>query len=90
MDPASPWAPLRRRMFLILWLANIGSSIGTWMQTVGAQWYLVENSSNPALVSLVQTANLAPSLLLGLIAGVLADAFNRRRLILGSNLFAAG
>ena len=86
----SPWAPLRRRMFLILWLAQLGSNIGTWMQTVGAQWFLVENSNNPALVSLVQTANLAPSLLLGLIAGVLADAFNRRRLILGANLFAAG
>ena len=86
----SPWAPLRRRMFLILWLAQLGSNIGTWMQTVGAQWFLVENSNNPALVSLVQTANLAPSLLLGLVAGVLADAFNRRRLILGANIFAAG
>ena len=86
----SPWAPLRRRMFLILWLAQLGSNIGTWMQTVGAQWFLVENSDNPALVSLVQTANLAPSLLLGLVAGVLADAFNRRRLILGANVFAAG
>ena len=86
----SPWAPLRRRMFLILWTAQLGSNIGTWMQTVGAQWFLVENSDNPALVSLVQTANLAPSLLLGLIAGVLADAFNRRRLILGANIFAAG
>ncbi|MDM7990834.1 MFS transporter [Arthrobacter sp. zg-Y877] len=86
----SPWAPLRRRMFLILWLAQLGSNIGTWMQTVGAQWFLVETSDNPALVSLVQTANLAPSLLLGLIAGVLADAFNRRRLILGANIFAAG
>lgn len=89
MDSVSPWAPLRRRAFLILWLANLGSSIGTWMQTVGAQWFLVENASNPALVSLVQTANLLPSLLLGLIAGFLADAFNRRRLILGANLFAA-
>ncbi|MCC3273428.1 MFS transporter [Arthrobacter zhangbolii] len=86
----SPWAPLRRRMFLILWVAQLGSNIGTWMQTVGAQWFLVENSDNPALVSLVQTANLAPSLLLGLVAGVLADAFNRRRLILGANIFAAG
>ncbi|MCC3276687.1 MULTISPECIES: MFS transporter [unclassified Arthrobacter] len=86
----SPWSPLRRRMFLILWLAQLGSNIGTWMQTVGAQWFLVENSRNPALVSLVQTANLAPSLLLGLVAGVLADAFNRRRLILGANVFAAG
>ncbi|UWX97626.1 MFS transporter [Arthrobacter zhaoxinii] len=86
----SPWAPLRRRMFLVLWLAQLGSNIGSWMQTVGAQWFLVESSENPALVSLVQTANLAPSLLLGLIAGVLADAFNRRRLILGANIFAAG
>ena len=90
MAAESPWAPLRRRMFLILWLANLGSSIGSWMQTVGAQWFLVENGSNPALVSLVQTANLLPTLLLGFIAGVLADAFNRRRLILGANLFAAG
>ncbi|MBD7996605.1 MFS transporter [Arthrobacter sp. Sa2CUA1] len=86
----SPWAPLRNRMFFILWLAQLGSNIGAWMQTVGAQWYLVETGANPALVSLVQTASLAPTLLLGLIAGVLADAFNRRRLILGSNLFAAG
>lgn len=86
----SPWAPLRRRIFLTLWLAQLGSNLGTWMQTVGAQWYLVERNASAALVSLVQTANLVPSLLLGLMAGVLADAFDRRRLILGSNLFAAG
>lgn len=86
----SPWAPLRNRMFFILWLAQLGSNIGAWMQTVGAQWFLVESGASPALISLVQTASLAPTLLLGLIAGVLADAFNRRRLILGSNLFSAG
>ena len=85
----SPWAPLRRRMFLVLWLAQLGSNIGTWMQTVGAQWFLVESGANPALISLVQTANLFPALLLGLVAGVLADAFDRRLLVLGANLFAA-
>lgn len=86
----SPWAPLRNRWFLILWLAQLGSNLGSWMQTVGAQWYLVETGASPVLVSLVQSASMAPALLLGLVAGVLADAFNRRRLILGSNLFAAG
>ena len=85
----SPWAPLRRRMFLILWLAQLGSNLGTWMQTVGAQWFLVEAGAGPAVISLVQTANLAPALLLGLVAGVLADAFDRRLLVLGANLFAA-
>lgn len=86
----SPWAPLKNRWFLILWLAQLGSNVGSWMQTVGAQWYLVESGASPVLVSLVQSASLAPALLLGLVAGVLADAFNRRRLILGSNPFAAG
>lgn len=85
----SAWAPLRRRVFFILWLAQLGSNIGSWMQTVGAQWYLVEVGASPTVVALVQTANMAPALLLSLIAGVLADAFNRRRLIVGTNLFAA-
>ncbi|MBF4993450.1 MFS transporter [Arthrobacter gandavensis] len=61
----SPWAPLRNRWFLILWLAQLGSNIGSWMQTVGAQWYLVESGASPVLVSLVQSASLAPALLLG-------------------------
>jgi MFS family permease len=59
------------------------------MQTVGAQWYLVEVGASPTVVALVQTANMAPVLLFSLMAGVLADAFDRRRLIIGTNLFAA-
>ena len=85
----SPWAPLRRHTFFILWMAQLGSNVGSWMQTVGAQWYLVESGASPAVIALVQTANLAPALLLSLMAGVLADSFDRRRLIIGTNIFAA-
>lgn len=85
----SPWAPLRRRAFFILWMAQLGSNIGSWMQTVGAQWYLVEAHASPTIVALVQTANMAPALLLSLMAGVLADSFDRRRLVVGTNIFAA-
>jgi Transmembrane secretion effector len=35
---ASPWAPLRIKVFRMLWIAELASMIGTWMQTVGAQW----------------------------------------------------
>ena len=59
----SPWAPLRRRAFFILWLAQLGSNVGSWMQTVGAQWYLVEADASPTVIALVQTANMAPALL---------------------------
>ncbi|MBT2523823.1 MFS transporter [Arthrobacter sp. ISL-28] len=85
----SPWAPLRRRAFFILWIAQLGSNVGSWMQTVGAQWYLVEAGASPTIIALVQTANMAPALLLSLMAGVLADSFNRRKLIIGTNIFAA-
>ena len=54
----SPWAPLRHRTFRGLWLAQTGSNVGTWMQTVGAQWLLVGHGAS--LVSLVQTASLIP------------------------------
>ncbi len=38
----STWAPLRIGIFRALWLAVLVSNIGTWMQTVGAQWLLVQ------------------------------------------------
>ncbi len=52
------------------------------MQSVAAQWFLVERHSSDVVVALVPTASLGPTLLLGLFAGVLADLFDRRRLLI--------
>ena len=78
---SSPWAPLGRRAFRWLWLGVFISYIGTWMQTVGAQWLLVDSPNAAALVSLVQVANTLPVMLLALPGGVLADSFDRRWLL---------
>jgi MFS family permease len=78
----SALAPLRIRVFRVLWLAQLGSLIGTWMQTVGAQWLLVDEPAAETLVALVQTANMSPVFLLALPAGVFADVFDRRRLLI--------
>ena len=76
---ASAWAPLRYyRIYRTLWIAQFASNIGTWMQTVGAQWLLVHRSA--LLVSLVQTASSLPIVLLALPAGAWADSVDRRRL----------
>ena len=66
----------------MLWFAQLGSNVGVWMQTVAAQWFLVEQTHNSALVAWVQTASLLPVILLSLIAGVLADAYDRRLLLI--------
>ncbi|MGW5672307.1 MFS transporter [Micromonospora sp. NPDC003776] len=88
--PASAWAPLRVAAFRALWLAVLASNVGTWMQTVGAQWLLVHQPNAPTLVSLVQTASMLPVLLLALPAGALADTFDRRRLLIAVQCFLAG
>jgi MFS family permease len=78
---SSAWAPLRIGVFRALWIAALVSNVGTWMQTVGAQWLVVHDPHAAILVSLVQTAYTLPAVLFALVAGVLADIFNRVRLL---------
>src|ERR1019366_10387613 len=66
---SSPWAPLRVTVFRWLWLASLVSNFGTWMQTVGAQWLLVHAAHAAILVSLVQTADMLPDVLFGIVGG---------------------
>src|SRR5260370_13129094 len=80
--PVSSWAPLRFTVFRALWIALLVSNIGNWMQTVGAQWFLVHAANAAILVALVQVADTLPDALFGLVGGVLADLFDRRRLLL--------
>jgi len=95
--PAAPpvvgaFAPLKVKLFRALWTASLISSIGGWMQTVGAQWFLVESHSDAALVALIQTASAAPFLILGIPSGVLGEFVNRRKLLIAvqSSLVAVG
>ncbi|HEU5153519.1 MAG TPA: MFS transporter [Gemmatimonadales bacterium] len=78
----SAWAPLAFRIYRLLWLAVLASNIGTWMQTVGAQWFLVSLPNAATLVALVQTADTLPDLILALPGGALADIFDRRRFLI--------
>jgi MFS family permease/quinol monooxygenase YgiN len=83
----SPWAPLRVSAFRALWLASLVGNIGTWMQTVAAQWLLVHEPNASTLVALVQTASTLPIVLLALPSGVLADTLDRRQLLIVVQLF---
>jgi MFS family permease len=75
----SAWTPLRILAFRALWIAQLAGMTGTWMQTVGAQWLLVDEPNATTLVALVQTLSMLPVLVLALPSGVVADSFDRRR-----------
>jgi len=83
------WAPLRHAAYRSIWLAVLFSNVGTWMQTVGAQLLLVGEPRASTLVALVQTASTLPVVLLALPGGVLADTFDRRRMLLTVQCYMA-
>ena len=64
------------------------SNTGNWMYGAAAAWLMTSLSRDPFLVSLVQVAASLPLFLFAIPAGVLADLFDRRRFLLGSQ--AAG
>jgi MFS family permease len=81
---ASGWAPLRTQAFRRLWLAQFTSNVGTWMQTVAAQWVMTSLTGSALLLSAIPAAASIPVLLLVVPAGVLGDLVDRRLVILVS------
>lgn len=77
-------APLRHSVFRMLWIANLVSNIGGWVQNTGAGWLMTSLSPSPLMVSLVQAASLIPVFLLALPAGALADQVDRRRFLIAA------
>jgi MFS family permease len=84
---SSPLAPLRIPLFRALWIAVVVADIGGWMETVGAQWLLVDLPNATVLVALVSTASAVPFLVLGLPAGVIGEFLNRRRVLIAVQAF---
>ncbi|HLX19189.1 MAG TPA: MFS transporter [Gaiellaceae bacterium] len=86
MHAASGWAPLRAKAFRRLWTAQFVSNVGSWMQTVAAQWVMLSLTTSAVLVSGISAVGSLPVLLLAIPAGVWGDLFDRRRLIVGTQV----
>ncbi|WP_313634308.1 MFS transporter, partial [Massilia timonae] len=81
--------PLRHARYRRIWLANLVSNLGTWVQTFAAAWLVASLSQSASITSLVQTATYVPVFLFALLAGVLADAVHRPKFLFFCNLFNA-
>ena len=86
-SPVSAWSPFRHRMFAAMWSAQFVSNIGSWMQTVAAQWLMLTLTGSAAYVALVQTAAGLPVVLFAIVAGTVGDLVDRRRFLLATQTF---
>lgn len=87
--PPSSFAPLRRRVFAVLWAATIIGNVGSFMRDVASAWLVTDLSGAPAAVALVQAAATLPVFLLAIPAGVLSDILDRRRFLIAIQLLLA-
>lgn len=83
----SALAPFRTPAFRNLWLANVSSNFGALVQGVGAAWLMTSLTSSESMVALVQASATLPVVVLSLLAGAIADSFDRRRVMIAAQAF---
>lgn len=87
------WGVLRHRDFRNVWIAAFGSSVGSWMEMIGVQWAMATatlapewvNAGRPGapiMAGYLAVAQMAPTLVFGLLGGVVADRVDRKKLLL--------
>src|SRR3981081_2523229 len=73
---------LSHRNYRLFFAGQIVSTVGTWMQSVAMPWLALELTHNGFLVGLVLAAQFTPVLVGSQFAGVVADRFRKRNVLL--------
>ena len=89
--PAAGYFELLRsnRDFRHLWLGQVVSQLGDWFNTIALFTLVLRLTGSGRAVGLVLVARFLPSVVLGPLAGVLADRFNRRHIMIASDVARA-
>jgi MFS family permease len=79
------FASLRaHRNYRLYFAGQITSVCGTWMQNVAMYWLVISLTHSAVAVGVLSLARFGPFTVLGLGAGVLADRFDNRKLVIGT------
>ena len=82
-------AAFRYRDFRLFWLSLFISNIGTWMQMTATNWLLYQLTNSPLQLGLNGVFRAIPAIALGLISGTFADRYDRKWLLLWTQLILA-
>ena len=86
-EGVSALAPFRHGIFRAVWTASLVSNFGGLIQGVGAAWMMTTIATSPYQVALVQASTTLPIMLFALVAGAIADSFDRRKVMLVAQTF---
>jgi predicted MFS family arabinose efflux permease len=72
---------LRHRNFRLFWSGQCISLVGTWMQTIGQSWLVVQLTGSPLKLGVVNALQWLPVLCLSFVSGPLVDRWPKRRIL---------
>lgn len=81
----SSWVALRHRNFRLLWISQLVSAAGSMMQSAAILWHvslLVPEDRRGLALGMVGLVKVVPIVVFSLVSGVIADAVDRRKLML--------
>ncbi len=87
--PLSPFSVFRNQNFSLLWSGQLISTMGTALSSLAASIYIFRLTNSALSVGLMLMATAAPSLLVGLFAGVFVDRFDRKKIMIAADLIRA-
>src|SRR5512144_1573417 len=90
MPPStSPFSVFRNRNFSLMWSGQLVSTMGTALTSLAASIYVFRLTGSALSVGLMLMATAAPSLLVGLFAGVFVDRYDRKKIMIAADLVRA-
>jgi MFS family permease len=79
---------LRHRNYRLLWIGTLISSSGDWMDQIALNWLVYQLSGSAVQLAILNLARLAPIFVFTLVGGVVADRWERRRLLFTTQFVA--
>ncbi len=79
---------LKYRNFRLFFFGQSISLVGTWMQAIAMGWLVYRMTNSPVLLGIVGFSSQIPSFILGPFAGIMADRFNRHRLLIVTQILS--
>ena len=79
---------LRNRNYRVYTASQLVSQMGWWMQGVALPWLVLELGGSPTQLGLVVALQFGPAMFLAPFGGLLADRFDKRRILIATETFA--
>jgi MFS family permease len=85
----STFSIFRNRSFTLMWIGSLVSEMGTSLATLASSIYVYQVTGSALNVGLMMMVAVAPSVIVGLVAGVFVDRYDRKRIMIAADLLRA-